>query len=461
MANMVIQDGKFVLTQLIDGAGTVTKTLQTENMFVDKNIDVVTSTPAGALSAGATAVSATDAESILTEVSSAPASGEYIIINAQGSVSVGTAGWLDVGASQSTTPGSKIYSMQDATFTVDGASVKSVNKGYVGANETLGTVSNGVQAITGGALSEGAKSSSVTSNGYYDGSSYDTSDAVTLELSEASGYYKITGSGSAVVNRAVVEKQVTAAGYFAADGSPVSAIAADTISVTTTPQPYFIKKSTLSADTVISSNVTQTITIGEGYYPSDRTITVQPITSITPTTSLANVGASSYMATGTSSDYDFYFIPQYSNDAGFVAAHTDTNNGGITYYKIVPQTVSETATTVSGSTATRGTRSESAGWKASAETLSVASFANVASSGETYVDISATTAAPVLVAGDYLYINEGWTDNLKISLAKLVPDGSDVKGHNEYILSGHSAYDNDGILVAGSIQTYAGAYTVS
>ena len=90
-----------------------------------------------------------------------------------------------------------------------------------------------------------------------------------------------------------------------------------------------------------------------------------------------------------------------------------------------------------------------------------ATFANSATSGESYVDISGTTAAPVLVSGDYLYINEGWTDNVKISLAKLVPDGSDVKGHSEYILSGHSAYDDDGTLVAGSIQTYDGSYTVS
>ena len=77
------------------------------------------------------------------------------------------------------------------------------------------------------------------------------------------------------------------------------------------------------------------------------------------------------------------------------------------------------------------------------------------------MDISATSDAPVLVAGDYLYINAGYTDNLKISLAKLVPDGSDVKGHGEYILSGHSAYDNDGTLVAGTIQTYDGSYTIS
>ena len=136
-------------------------------------------------------------------------------------------------------------------------------------------------------------------------------------------------------------------------------------------------------------------------------------------------------------------------------------NGTAAYYSIKEQSVTETTTSVSGTTATRGTRTESVGWKDTAETLTTASFANSGTSGETYVDISGTTAAPVLVSGDYLYINEGWTDNVKISLAKLVPDGSDVKGHSEYILSGHSAYDTDGTLVAGSIQTYDGTYTVA
>ena len=83
-----------------------------------------------------------------------------------------------------------------------------------------------------------------------------------------------------------------------------------------------------------------------------------------------------------------------------------------------------------------------------------ATFASTATSGKTYTDIS--SSAPTLVAGDYLYINEGYTPYSKISLAKLVPDGSDVKGHSEYILSGHSAYDNDGVLVSGNIQTMAG-----
>ena len=114
--------------------------------------------------------------------------------------------------------------------------------------------------------------------------------------------------------------------------------------------------------------------------------------------------------------------------------------------------ISEGTTTVSGSSATRGTATWSDGYISSGE-MPAATFANEGTSGKTYVNISDTTSAPVLVAGDYLYINKGYTDDLKISLARLVPDGSDVKGHGEYIILGHSAYDNDGTLVAGSIPT--------
>ena len=123
---------------------------------------------------------------------------------------------------------------------------------------------------------------------------------------------------------------------------------------------------------------------------------------------------------------------------------------------VMPDTVvtDTNVTTVSGTTATRATWSQTAGYTAQ-RTIGAATFANSATSGKSYVNISNTTAAPILVSGDYLYINKGWTDDLKISLAKLVPDGSDVKGHGEYILSGHSAYDNDGTFIAGTIQTIA------
>lgn len=432
---MIVEDGKFVLNTEIAGAGTITKTLNTENKFVDKNIDVVIETPAGALGAGTGSAEASSTASNLlgTASSSQPASGYYVKVDGEANVAVTTGGWIDEGEDVDVSIADKYYPVNEA-----------------------------VQSVTGAGLSEGAKSSAITSDGAYNGSTYDTSDKIKFESGEAAGVYKIHANGSATVNRAAVSKQVTTAGYAAADGAPVQQIAADSITVTNPDAPYYIKKSTLSTSSVTPSTSTQTVTVGEGYAPSDRTITINPMTAGAASSSTDNVGLSNYFNAGTQADHDVTITPQHSIDtAGFLDATANPVDGTPAYYSIKEQTVTETATTVSGTTATRGTRTESVGWNDTAETLDVATFANSGASGASYVDISDTTAAPVLVSGDYLYINKGWTDNLKISLAKLVPDGSDVKGHSEYILSGHSAYDDDGALVAGSIQTYDGSYTVA
>ena len=90
---------------------------------------------------------------------------------------------------------------------------------------------------------------------------------------------------------------------------------------------------------------------------------------------------------------------------------------------------------MSGTTATRGTASWGNG-VISSGSIAAATFANSATSGTTYVDISNTTDAPVLVSGDALYINKGYVDNLKISLAKLVPDGASAGLASGHILSG-------------------------
>ena len=66
------------------------------------------------------------------------------------------------------------------------------------------------------------------------------------------------------------------------------------------------------------------------------------------------------------------------------------------------------------------------------------------------------------MAGDYLYINKGYTDNLKISLAKLVPDSiSDVSiATSEWIHPDYGAFDANGNEIKGSMTIYQGAYEV-
>lgn len=417
-----------------EAAGEKVITLATTNTFVDKDVEITVTTAAGALGAGSASIStSTDVSGLFgTSSSTPPAHGHYIGITDVANVAVATSGWLDSG--ESTT-------------------VHATPK-YLPINEAF-------QTIEGGALSEGAKSSAITSDGAYDGTSYDTSDKVKFESAEAAGVYKIHANGSATVNRAVVNKQVVQEGYMPPDVSPLPAITAGSLTVTNPDAPYYIKKSTLSANSVTPSTIAQTVTIGEGYYPSDRTVTVAAMSAGAASSSFDNSGLSTYFNAGTSSSNDVSITPQYSIDtAGYLAATANPVDGTPSYYSIKTTSVTEGTTSVSGTTATRGTASWGTGW-ITTDNMGAAVFANAATSGKTYVDISGTTDAPVLVSGDYLYINKGYTDDLKISLAKLVPDGSDVKGHSEYILTGHSAYDNDGTLVAGSMPVWDGTYSIA
>ena len=89
---------------------------------------------------------------------------------------------------------------------------------------------------------------------------------------------------------------------------------------------------------------------------------------------------------------------------------------------------------------------------------------NAASSGKQatdYSDISST--APIIPSAGYLYINEGYYANSRVSLARLVPDEATITAATgaDYMLNGQSAYDADGALVVGTIPTYNGSYTIA
>lgn len=105
-----------------------------------------------------------------------------------------------------------------------------------------------------------------------------------------------------------------------------------------------------------------------------------------------------------------------------------------------------------GITYTQAKINASAGYITAGEKIGGATFANTATEGKTYKNISGTTAAPILVSGGSLFINKGYTDDVEISLARLVPDGaSPVQSIKNGMLTSVSAYDSDGTLVTGNI----------
>ena len=144
----------------------------------------------------------------------------------------------------------------------------------------------------------------------------------------------------------------------------------------------------------------------------------------------------------------------------YIAVSSAANTG--TVQATASVTTAGYGTTTSGQYTTTPSSSLTVGAAASSVTyvpITTATFANSATSGTTYTDIS--SSAPILISGDYLYINAGYTPASKISLARLVPDASGENAAAGYILSGYTAYDNDGVLIVGTLQTYDGSYTIT
>lgn len=244
----------------------------------------------------------------------------------------------------------------------------------------------------------------------------------------------------------------------------------------TSTYPYYIQINSTSSSTsgntkVEMSAVTQTRGAG---YTSGGTFTLVASGSSSPTATV-NQGSKStylnikgasvapsytanniltYFDNGTSSDTGINITPNYTNTVGYIEAHSSAQNGSTTYYKIKTTSVLQGTSSINNGALTRGTASWGTGWITGGN-ITGAILANSGTSGISYLDISNTTGAPVLVSNDYLYINKGYIDNVKISLAKLVPDNASADLASSHILSGYSAYNSSGQLIAGNIQTKA------
>ena len=82
----------------------------------------------------------------------------------------------------------------------------------------------------------------------------------------------------------------------------------------------------------------------------------------------------------------------------------------------------------------------------------IGSFNNQATDGVTYTENTAD--ATIIPAEGFLYLNQGWFENTKISLGHLIPD--DVEYTNAgvlQILSGYEAYDTNGQKLIGRMAT--------
>lgn len=148
---------------------------------------------------------------------------------------------------------------------------KETNSGDVVINLDAGSAT-----VDGGGLTAGAGVTSVTANGLVGvNNTIDATDKVDLTTTSTTGFYKITSSGSGSVNRAAITKAQTAGWVEKQNATNVSD--ATSLSSNTAEKEYYIKKSTGATQSVTPKTTAQTVTIGAGYYPSDRTITIAKV----------------------------------------------------------------------------------------------------------------------------------------------------------------------------------------
>ena len=225
------------------------------------------------------------------------------------------------------------------------------------------------------------------------------------------------------------------------------------------PSGYYVKlggaSSALSGTTTVGRTA---ITLAQtaGYIPAQTAATVSGLGTTAQTASVTvNAGNKTRYLKIPTATFSVSGNGVYCSGGGWVPTGSSSSPLGTITTTSVTQ---GTSTIASGATsATRGIAQWGTGY-ITAGSIQAATFANTASNGVTYLDISNVTDSPMLISGDYLYINQGYTDNLKISLAKLVPDWNTTQYPNiaaaGQMLQGYVAYDQDGAILTGTIASF-------
>ena len=335
----------------------------------------------------------------------------------------------------------------------------------------------------------GSGTATVSTAGYAPASltgSVTVSGTATAKTSQkqSSVYYVPITTATAAVNGDTV---TYGTGWITGGSKTVAAGSATTPTTSITANPSISVSAGGLITATVSGSKSITPTVEEGYVTAGtagtvsvtgsktQQLTVQAAQTITPGTSNKTIAANTYL-TGTQTiagDADLVaanikkgveifgvtgtFTTTPSGKTALAASALRSGyagfiNGNQVNGSMPDTTVTEGTTSVSGSTATRGTWSQTAGYTAD-RTIGAATFSSTATDSVDYVDISGTTSAPALVSGSYLFINKGYVDNLKISLAKLVPDDSSAGADttSASMLNGYTAYNNDGQIITGSI----------
>lgn len=404
-----------------------------------------------------------------------PESGYYLSFTGSGSSKIKTSGWMTAGTTLTAASKTRYFPITAALISV------SKTAGTITPSTTLSksdsvtwstTDTSGIwlQATGNGSVSNLNIKANVSRPGYIPSGDVATANGLSIAAASTpatekryiTGVTVASGKSFSVTNSGTT---TVTAGIASSTPQGVINIVAYPSSGTTADASKKIVDGGRWVETTISAANTW-------YYGKVKAA------ALTVTTSSTNTNMSTYFnSLSSSSGASVTITPKYTNTAGFKTANsTATNNGGTTYWKIKTTSITQNNTTVTSTDSdsnptavTRGTATWGTGW-ITENNIGAATFKNAPTSGVTYIDISKTDEAPILTVldnngGGYLYIDKGYVDNLKISLARLIPDTLD--GNNisfapaNYILTGYAAFDAAGAQITGTMQIYNGAYTVS
>lgn len=474
----------------VNASGDITKTLNTAGTFLDRNIGIKVSTPTGSAK-GPTSLSSSSATlstgtNTLTLTKSGVATTPTVTA---GYVSAATTSSATVALTASvTTKGAATYNVSTSNQTISanqyltGAqTIRGVTTSNIDANKiksgvtiTVGDSASAtrIKNVTGTFTSASTVSSGQTAAGaahilsgysaWVDGE--EVKGALNGSASEVAAA-TVTGSGVATIPT-ITRTTTTASGATNVGSGNASTTAptsgyfvamkatapATTLSITKTVNTSGL----LTSNSQITASAATTAKDSNTYYITVPSSTITNNTTLpSGTSSSGTINRGSYIKIGVGyNGTDKYYLAQANSGTITISKSGNTTVNGYATANVPATSVTQGTSTISDNTVTRGTASWGTGW-ITTSSISPASFANTATENVTYLDISNTTEAPMLSSSGYLYINKGYTDNLKISLAKLIPDwpnGTSV-AVNDKILSGYKAYDQDGNVLIGSIAT--------
>lgn len=485
----------WALEHTVSKAGTESYNLETVGTFIDRNIGVAITTPAGSATTPDTSVTANPSLSTAFTTNkgyemTVSATQNVTPTVSAGWVSTGTAGKITVSGSSYVPQSAVTLNYTNSTAPTLTSSTKLNNGGYIKVGAGYYPTDRYYQVNTYSAANFANGDKVLTAQTGTSVVGYSTASAPSASVTYAGGAPSIKSSTTTATNGAGITMTPTntdpgSGVYFTTGGTAVASRAAFTY--TGTPGWYDASSTAKTASDAVDA-VSETSLATNRYYITKITVPKNKSFAVDMTSSTSELD-STHVLTVLNGSYrqinvtnaangciyvdgpaKTYFTPNPSSSTtGTLLARGYNDTTLDTEYQYIIKSGQWVKNTVTPSSSAQGpyygkTTVSAVSQSTAQSIVGNATFANTATSGVSYTDYS--TSAPVLITGDYLYINAGYTPARKISLARLVPDSysTNTISTTAAMRTGYYAWDNDGKPIVGAMSNAtitSGSATIS